>query len=328
MLIKWSVQEVLKMNKSVFIISCLIGIFLLKNQTKAQIVESSTVPAEAEIVYTDVQNFIHAYDLLNVDIDTIEVLQNEYINKGTPGLKIFIEKYGLSSEKLSLAIKNYPEDYKAINDKLNWLKTQEDSIRKYFEKLKQFIPNCVYPPTYYLVDTRRGIGSGSIEGQLITIEKEAIKIFDPGLKTHIIHELVHLNQLKAIGSLEKYLAIYNTEKSLLAITIREGVAEFFAELVTGKYTQNESYFYVRKHEHELWSKFSQEMYGKETGDWMWQKPKNPEQPRDIGYLLGALIVENYYKKSLDLNIAVFNILSITDYKNFLEISGYASKFIH
>ena len=285
-------------------------------------------PTEAKIVYQDINNFIQAFRSLDENSDTVKVFQAEYIEKGTPGLKIFIEKYGLSAEKLTMAIHKNPEDYKAIAAKLAWLKTQEDSIRQYFEKFKQFIPGAVFPPTYYLIDIRRGIGSGSTEGQLITIEKEAKRITDPGLKTHIVHELVHLNQLNAIGSLEKYLAIYNSEKSLLAITIREGIAEFFAELITGKYTQDEAYFYTRSNEKELWIRFEKEMLGKETGDWMWTKPENPDQPRDVGYVFGALIVEHYYKKSLDLNMTVSEILSITDYINFIDKSGYADKFNH
>ena len=200
------------------------------------------------------------------------------------------------------------------------------SVRQYFKKFKHFIPDAVFPPTYYLVDIRRGIGSGSIEGQLITIEKEARRIIDPGLKTHIIHELVHLNQLQAIGSLDKYLAIYNREKSLLAITIREGIAEFFADLVTGKYTQDEAYFYTRYHEKKLWSRFSREMYGIETGDWMWSAPENPDQPRDVAYVLGALIVEYYYKTSPDVNLAVSELLSITDYAGFMTKCKYSNKF--
>jgi len=264
--------------------------------------------------------------MLDANSDTVEIFQKEYIDKGTPGLKIFIEKYDLNAKRLGKAVRKNPDDYNALSARLEWLKTKEDSIQQYFQKFKHFIPNAVFPPTYYLVDIRRGIGSGSTEGQLITIEKEAKKIIDPGIITHIIHELVHLNQLKSIGSLDKYLAIYNTEKSLLAITIREGVAEFFAELITGKYTQDEAYFYARSHEQELWEQFRKEMYGKETGDWMWKKPKKPEQPRDIGYVLGALIVEHYYKRSTDINKTVSEILAITDYKSFLEKSGYSKKF--
>jgi len=52
---------------------------------------------------------------------------------------------------------------------MNWLKTQKDSIKAYFKKFKHFMPQAIFPPNYYLVDRRRGCGSGSLEGQLITI---------------------------------------------------------------------------------------------------------------------------------------------------------------
>jgi hypothetical protein len=314
------------MKLSFKIIFSFILLFSLIFQLNAQIVESPSDPGEARFVYDDVNNFIKAFSQLKVNSDTVSILQKEYIDKGTPGLKIFIEKYGLSAEKLKHAIEKHSEDYRALDDKLKWLKTQEDSLYKYFEKFKYFIPDAVFPPTYFLVDQRRGIGSGSTEGQLITIEKEAHKIIDPGIKTHIVHELVHLNQLKSIGSLEKYLAIYNKEKSLLAITIREGVAEFFAELITGKYTQDEVRLYVNANEQHLWEQFRNEMFSKETGDWMWKSPKDPDQPRDVAYVLGALIVEYYYKHALDLSKVVPAILSITDYKEFIENSGYPKKF--
>ena len=145
----------------------------------AQLTSYKNNPLEAEIVYTDVENFIRAEKLLSNSSDTLEIFQREYIDKGTPGLKIFIEKYSLTAEKLAKAYKKNIDDYKSLPKKLNWLKSQEDSIRQYFVKLNHFIPQAVFPPTYYLIDIRRGIGSGSIEGQLITIEKEAKNIIDP-----------------------------------------------------------------------------------------------------------------------------------------------------
>jgi len=310
--------------KNLFLLFCLN--FLLGYPSYGQLIAFTKNPADAKIIYTDIINFIQALEQLNTESDTVEVLQREYFSKRTPGLRIFIEKYGLSAEKLKNSIKNYPEDYAAIPVKLEWLKTQEDSIRHYFKKFQHFVPHAVFPPTYYLVDIRRGIGSGSIEGQLITIEKEAYNVVDQGLKTHIIHELVHLNQLNAIGSLDKYLAIYNSEKSLLAITIREGIAEFFAELVTGKYTQDQAYFYTRAHERALWNKFRQEMNDQNVGDWMWSQPADPDQPRDTGYVLGAFIVEAYYKNALDISETVRRILAVTEYQTFLKDSGYTHKF--
>ena len=295
-------------------------------QVYAQLTSSPTDPKEAKIVYDDVTNFITAFKMLESDSDTIQILQEYYIDKGTPGLKIFIEKYGLTAQNLAVKIRQYPEDYAAIGVKLKWLESRETTIRLYFNKLKIFIPNAVYPPTYYLIGRRRGIGSGSIEGQLISIEKQAVDTFDIGIEGHIIHELTHLNQLQAIGSLDKYLAIYNDEKSLLAICLREGVAEFFAELVTGE-GKTEARNYLAKHEMEIWRRFENDMYGADTKDWVWDMPKYPEQPQDIGYVLGAMIVEYYYKHSTNLDEAVDVILSITDYLAFLEKSQYSKKFL-
>ncbi|KAA3616860.1 MAG: hypothetical protein D8M58_17820 [Calditrichaeota bacterium] len=301
-------------------------LFVFQLQLFAQLTSSPTNPKDAKIVYDDVKNFIDAFKLLKSNSDTVQILQENYIEKGTPGLKIFIEKYGLTAQKLAKKIKEYPEDYAAVGVKMKWLQSREADIRLYFKKLKIFIPNAVYPPTYYLIGRRRGVGSGSIEGQLISIEKKAVDTVDVGIEGHIIHELTHLNQLHAIGSLDKYLAIYNKEKSLLAISIREGVADFFAELVTGE-GKTEARNYLAKHEMQIWKRFEADMYERDTKDWIWSKPKYLEQPQDLGYVIGAKIVEYYYKHSTDLDEAVKIILSITDYREFLEKSQYYKKFL-
>lgn len=313
----------MKIYKIIIISFLLTGCF---NHLNAQLKSFNEDPGEAGIIYDDIINFMNAFNMLETSQDTVDILQEHYIDKGTPGLKIFIEKYGLTATELAKAIGKNPEDYNALENKLSWLRSQEDSIRLYFKKLKRFINDAVFPPTYYLVGSWKGIGSGSAEGQLITVEKKAADIVDSGLKTLIIHELIHLNQANAIGSLDKYLAIYKDEKSLLAITIREGTAEFFADLVTGRYTQNKARSFVLKNERDLWERFRIDMMGAETKDWMWKKPENPEQPSNVGYVLGALIVEYYYKRSSDVDRATQEILSVTDYEDFLSKSQYSNKF--
>ncbi len=315
------------MKKTVLLTLSIISLTLLHVTTHAQITDLITKnPEEAIIVYADIENFITAYNMLGPDSDTLNILQTEYIDKGTDGLSMFIEKYNLSGKKLVAALKKYPEHYAAIPQRLEWLKTQETPIRLYFAKLQYFLPHTVFPPTYYIVGAQRGINSASSEGQLITIDRSAASIKNDHLSTVIIHELLHFQQVLAIGYPQPYLAIYGPEKSLLAITIREGIAEFFADLVTGQYTQNQAKDFVLQNEREIWEKFKQEMNGKETGDWMWKKPDNPDQPRDIGYVFGAVIVEYYYKRSPDVFEITKDILSVTDYPAFLERTGYQHKF--
>ena len=81
-----------------------------------------------------------------------------------------------------------------------------------------------------------------------------------------------------------------------------------------------------KHERRLCKQFLKEMNGRETGDWMWVKPKDPEQPPHMGYFMGYRIVEMYYDNAADKKKAIQDILSITDYSNFLKRSGYGEQF--
>jgi hypothetical protein len=285
-----------------------------------------TDPAKVKFVTIDVENFIRTFQLLPKDgteADIAKVLKTQYFEKGTPGLRQFIKKYDLTPERMAKAIKKRWDKYAGIKDMPDWLKAQAGILRKAYNRLKKYIPHAVYPPTYFVVAAHRGIASGSEEGQLVSVEKFDIKT--KRLETLVIHELVHFQQAMAVG-MQKYVALFGPEKSLLGLTIREGTAEFFADLVTGRITQEKARDYVLKHEKRLWQQFQKEMYGKETGDWMWKKPKDPDQPPHIAYFMGSLFAKSYYDHAKDKTKAVLEILSVTDYKGFFEKSKYAEKF--
>jgi hypothetical protein len=275
------------------------------------------------LVVEDVENFIRVQGLLVSGSDTLGILQREYLDKGTPGLKMFIEKYNLTAERLLKALRKHPEKYSSLHDMPKGIRAMENEVRQAFIRLKEIIPQALFPPTYFLVGGYRGIGSGSIEGPLISVEKWSVPI--TGESTMLIHEMVHIEQVLAVGY-EKYKALFGPEKSLLGLCIREGTAEFFAHLVTGSMTQDEAIEFTKKHEKRLWESFIKEMHGQETGDWMWSKPEDPEQPRHVGYVIGAFIVQAYYDNTEDKSQAVQDILSVTDYAAFLEQSGYAKRF--
>lgn len=286
----------------------------------------TTDPSQALFVYDDLNTFIEVHKKLVPGADTISVLQTEYLDTGTPGLKMFIEKYDLTAERLAKAIQKHPADYAAVADVAAGLPAQADSTRVAFAALKQLIPHVVFPPTYFLVGASRGIGSGSTEGQLITIEKSAFDVTKRRSKVALIcHELVHFQQVAAVGY-EKYEKLFGPEKTLLGLTIREGTAEFFANRVAGRMTQQRAVQYTRDHESELWASFQSDMDSSETGDWMWRKPSKEGQPPHVAYVLGAFIVESYFQNAADKGKAAREILSVTDYNDFLEKSGYAEQW--
>jgi hypothetical protein len=277
-------------------------------------------PRKARLVYQDVENFINIYPELLQAGDPHKFIEEKYFKPGTKGLKIFIKKYNLTAERLWKAVQKQSEKYGKLKEVLHWLKSKEPSIRKSYKTLKKFIPTPIYPPTFFMVGAFRGIGSGSEAGQLITIEK-----WEPESKKHLntllVHELVHLNQAATVG-MSKYRAIYGPEKSLLALCVREGIAEFFAYLVTGRTTQDEALNFLLKHEKRFKEDFKKDMLEKETKDWMWKKPKDPLQPMHIGYSLGFRIAQSFYQQSRDKIKAVRALLSVTDYPSFLKKSLY------
>jgi hypothetical protein len=83
---------------------------------------------------------------------------------------------------------------------------------------------------------------------------------------------------------------------------------------------------VLEHEKGLWERFRQEMNSRETGEWMWKTPSDPDQPPHVAYMLGYRIVEAYYNRAENKNEAVREILAVTDYPAFLKRSGYADRF--
>jgi hypothetical protein len=281
-------------------------------------------PSRAAFVQIDVRNFLRAFEMLESGGDSLAILQAEYVDRGSPGLNAFILRYELTAERLLNAIRKYPSDYAAVAEKSAVLMEQVDRYREAYAEIKRLIPDAAFPPTYFLIGAHRGIGSGSEEGPLVTIEGESIESLRGEFTPMLTHEMVHMQQVQAIG-LDKYRAIFGPEKSLLALTIREGIAEYFADRVTGHMTQDEARAFVEQHESELWEQFQQEMLGTETGDWMWRRPSRPDQPPHVAYVLGARITAAYYDNAADKERAVREIMAVVDSPAFLERSGYGER---
>ena len=283
-------------------------------------------PKKAIFVFKDIENFAISMKAIASGMDSTQALQTLYFDQATPGLRMFMDKYDLNTKRMINALKKHSEVYARIPKNLEILKSQENKFKQTYAKIKRIIPNAVFPPTYFLVAGHRGIGSGSIEGPLISIEKKTPQSIRGDLTATLVHEMVHMEQLAAVG--DAYFDIFSgEERTLLATSIREGGATFITQLITGgSKHKNLAWDYFLSHEKELWQKFSNEMYGNEMGDWLWSKPANSDWPQDLGYAIGARIIENYYNNAPDKPKAAMQIMAITDYPAFLKLSGYGSNF--
>ena len=283
--------------------------------------EVTVDPAEAAVVTTDVHNFVKAHHRLASEADTLAVLQEDYLDRGSPGLRAYIGRYDLTAERLQAAIREHPEAYAALSANVEVMEAEIPNCRKAYAGLKRHIPGAVFPPTYLVVGGYRGIGTGSEAGPVATVETRGPKALRGTFTTLLVHEMAHMQQAMTMG-IEQYQAIYGPEGTVLAYMIREGIAEYFADLVTGRMTQEKARPYVIEHERELWERFTPWMLDAEDTGWMWSTPEQPKQPRGVGYVMGALITRAYYDNADDKEQAIREILAVTDYPGFLARSGY------
>ena len=305
-------------------ILCLVGLSCIADPAYAQQRLTENVErdaAKAVFVFGDIERFLEAREAIANGRDTEDALQSLYFDRASPGLRMFMEKYDLGAKRLIKAMANNPEAYERIPDVLLALRRNVPTFRKSYRDISEILPEAVFPPTYFLVSGHRGIGSGSIEGPLISIEKRsAANVAE--LTPTLVHEMIHMQQLAAVG--EAYFDIFSgLGRNLLALSIREGAATFFAEVIAGgSKHKNEARAYLASHEAEIWQAFQKDMLSVDIGDWLWKKPANPEQPQDMGYAMGARIVEEFYENAEDKGRAASEVMAITNYPAFLERSGY------
>jgi hypothetical protein len=278
-------------------------------------------PASASFVLDDAYNFASAVARLQTESDTLTVLASEYLDKATPGLREYAARYDLTAEGLRDAMREHADAYANIAETVAALEGELPRYRDAYAELQHHIPDALFSPTYFLVGTHRGIGSASVAGTLVTIETRTPTSLQGRFVALVVHEMVHMQQAMAVGP-ERYQAIYGPEKSLLALTLREGIAEYFTLRAIGHMTQDDAHAFVLEHQREVWARFQAEMHGSETGDWMWVAPKDPQQPRDVAYALGAVIAGAFYERADNKAQALVDILNVTDYRGFLDRSGY------
>jgi hypothetical protein len=268
------------------------------------------------------EHFVEAHARLSTSADTIRVLRDLYFGRATPGLQLYMSKYGLNDSTLREGVRRFPEDYAAVGKRLAWLRTQHDSIQHVYAKFAERVPIKANLPAFFLVGAHTGTASGSEVGPLFSMENGAVNGARPNLPEFLAHELTHIQQFTTIG-MPRYQSIFNERMSLLNYTVREGIAEFIADEVTGKLTQERARQYLRPNLRSVWERYRLDMCKRETGDWMFTRPKDPQQPSNLAYALGAEIARTYVSSRSHRGQAVAELLAVDDHVQFLLESGFA-----
>ena len=292
---------------------------------------SNRDPNAAKLVTSDIDLFWEAYDKATPTND-LYVYRDEYLRKGSDGLKAFAELRIGSSCNLVDAIAASPKYYAGLRGSSLKVASYEPQIRAGYRKLREIIPDAVFPDVYFVIGRKSSAGTLTEKMLLIGVDMfgksdpASIEELTPWLKAVVAsmdrlpyvvaHELIHYQQ--------KYPRSQNS--TLLTRSVGEGSADFVAELISGSHINPHLHVYGDPIEKELWTEFQKEMDGKDVANWMYQGDRAVNRPADLGYYMGYKIADAYYKNTKDKKQAVRDILEIKDMTEFLAKSKYAEKF--
>ena len=288
-------------------------------------------PRKAQLVTEDIPRFWRAYDLAARDTaHAVQIFQREYFDQASPGLRDYFDLKIKSVPKFVANQRRKARYYRSIRSLTLRVDSMKPQILAGFVKLKDLYPAARFPNVYFVIGrwtsggtaSRRGLligtdmhclAPGADQSELTLWERNNIASF-AGLPSVVAHEQIH------------FLQKFSLNHSLLRGAINEGMADFLAELATGRNPSAQQQAYGLAHEAQLWADFTKEMGSSNWSNWIANSnQETADKPASLGYFVGYRICQAYYERMADKQQAVHDLLNINDYPDFLAKSGYAEK---
>lgn len=281
-------------------------------------------PDAATISANDVKLFWQAYDLWlarehGAPEKLAGILQTEYLDKGSQGVKDFTPGRIRSAEYLAKVVLTHRGDYEAVRFNTGQMESFIPEIRKSFRNFQKLYPAAAFPAVYFVIGAQSSGGTSTRNSLVIGAE-----MFGEGRQflvqlsevvPMVTHELDHFQQKD------------HSKNDLLNVAMREGAADFVAELVAGSHINERYKAFADAHEQELWLEFNKEIHGENRpGEWVSvYEPKNGWPPF-MGYYMGYKVCQAYYQVSTDKQQAVKKIVEMASPEEILGKSSYEKRF--
>ncbi|MDN3587785.1 DUF2268 domain-containing putative Zn-dependent protease [Pedobacter aquatilis] len=306
------------------LISCLLTIQAIAQQSKQT------------IVTTDIDNFWFAFDEIKSTTDSLkqlDILQKQYVDKGTPGLKAFMEAKDYTTAAWLNCIRKYPKYWASIRPKTYKVKSLSTQFNPYLKKFKKLYPELKPASIYFCIGAMRS--GGTTQGDKVLIGAELatgdldVDISElPQNTKNWLKTYFGSNPFKDIVLLNMHEYVHTQEKSngntLLAQCIFEGTADFVAELITGKVPSMPYMTYGKTNHEMLKNKFKTEMFVNEFSGWLYNGTSSEFGVGDLGYYIGYSICKNYYDKAENKKAVIKELIEL-DYGNNEVVEDFLKK---
>lgn len=273
----------------------------------------------AQFITLDVDRFYAIYDAAK-GAPSGEVLQRDYIDAGSEGVRQFVPNRIKSGQALAERIARDRPLYDAARSCANALPAVRPRVAASFRKLGKHYPEARFPPVYVLIGRNNSAGTTGPSGVLIGLEvvcrPDALGGKVEDRLVHIIaHEYAHIQQFPEGGEDAQAATV-------LSQSLVEGVAELLAELTSGRISNVHLLEWTKGREAKLETAFLADQDAKDLSKWLYNDVGTPDQPGDLGYWVGYRIAKSYYRRAKDKRAALRELILLDDPKKILADSGW------
>jgi uncharacterized protein YjaZ len=300
---------------TVFASCALLGATALAHKAEAVEERARLAP---EIHTEDVQRFYAVYDAADGH-PSAEVLQREYLDKGSEGLHQLAKVRNVTGARIADTLAKRPELYSEARRCMAVLPRVRERVDTALHALVARYPQARVPAVTIAVGRGKPVGVGSpVTGLQIGLEALcATNWLNPDVEERfvhvIVHEYVHVQQNEKLSEAEHPTVL---ERSLM-----EGAAEFVTEQVSGQVAYSHFAALTRGHEKKIETAFAADLDKTDLSQWL--DNSTIEKPGDLGYWVGYRIVQRYYEHASDKSLALREIIELNDAKAFLAKSGWS-----
>jgi hypothetical protein len=283
---------------------------------------------EVRLVTDDIPRFWRAYDESRSATrpQRIAIFRRDYIEQGSQGLiDYYLMKIG-SAEALVDFVSAHGGYYDTVRAATMRVDRELPAVRAAMQRMKELYPAATFADVYFVIGRLSSGGTASSHGLLIGTEmygndatphielplgiRRVVSTPDE-LPHAVMHELMHFMQ-----SPPRDLTLLNT-------SIREGGAEFLAELVAPLPGGRKPFYrtWGEAHRDFVWTHFKSAMTGRDKGRWIGNNAEaTDEWPADLGYFIGYEIARGYYDRAANKEDAIRDLLAIRDARAILVAS--------
>ncbi|MBB2149283.1 hypothetical protein [Pedobacter gandavensis] len=258
------------------------------------------------------------------------IIQELYVDKGSVGLKAFMEARDYDAALWVELINKYPKFWTSIRKNNLQAKKQAKAIEVSLNRFRKLYPEMRPAKIYFTVGGLRS--GGTITDDMVLVGAEIATADQATDATELSDWLrnVFKNQhsTNLIGlNVDEY--VHTQQKSngstFLAKSIGEGSADFISELVTGKINRSAYTVYGRQHEAQLKESFKIDMFSTEMSNWLYNGSSVTHA--DLGYFMGYAICKSYYNNQSNKKKAVKDIIEL-NYQDAAQVEKFltASKY--